>query len=107
MNKKLVSGIFHGTFFLIFAIMLGIMVVGFIKQEKDNKAETERYESMIQEGSRVELTDEILEYDHDKYVQNAVTGKKTFISLLVCFASVIVLLLKSRCSEISIFTPRK
>ena len=37
MNKKLVSGIFYGTFFLIFAIMLGIMVVGFIKQEKTIK----------------------------------------------------------------------
>ena len=91
MNKKLVSRIFYGTFFLIFAIMLGIMVVGFIKQEKDNKIETERYESMIQEGSRVELTDEILEYDHDKFVQDSVTGRKTFISLLICFASVIVL----------------
>ena len=67
------------------------MVVGFIKQEKDNKTETERYESMIKEGSKFELTSEILEYDHDKFVQDSITGRKTFISLLICFASVIVL----------------
>ena len=44
------------------------MVKGLIDQNKDEKLQNERYESMIQEGSRVELTDEILEYDHDKYV---------------------------------------
>ena len=91
MSKKLMSGIFYGTFMLIFVLMTGIMVKGLIDQNKDEKAQTARYESMITEGSKFELTDEILNEDFNKYVQDSEKGKKTFITLLVCFASVIVL----------------
>ena len=63
------------------------MVWGLIDEKRDEKAQTARYQSMITEGSKVELTDEILNEDFDKYIQDSVKAKKTFISLLVCFFS--------------------
>lgn len=91
MSKKFLSRIFYGTFILVFIIMVGIMVWGLIDEKRDEKAQTARYQSMITEGSKVELTDEILNEDFDKYIQDSVKAKKTFISLLVCFFSVMIL----------------
>jgi len=91
MNKKIASRIFYGSFILIFVIMTGIMVKGLIDQNKDEKLQNERYESLITKGSKTILTDEILNEDYNKYVQDAEKAKKTFISLLVCFGAAIVL----------------
>ncbi len=91
MTRKIASGIFYGVFALVFVIMVGIMVKGLIDQNKDEKNQTARYESMITEGSRTQLTREILEEDHEKYLSDSVKAKKTFLSLLVCFGSVVIL----------------
>ena len=91
MSKQVVSRVFYIGFFVIFGIMTAIMVKGLIDQNKDEKQQTARYESMITEGQKTVLTNEILNEDHDKFVQDSIKGKKTFITLLVCFASVIVL----------------
>ena len=60
MTKKIASRIFYGSFILIFVIMLGMMVKGLIDQNKDEKLQNERYESMITEGGKTTLTDDIL-----------------------------------------------
>ena len=90
MNKKLIGKIFLIGFFVIFFLMVGIMVKGFIDQKKDDKAQTERYEKMISQDGKTLLTDEILEEDHNKYLLDVAESKKTFIMLLICFGSVIL-----------------
>ena len=91
MTKKIASRIFYGSFILIFVIMVGMMVKGLIDQNKDEKLQNERYESMITEGGKTTLTDDILNEDYNKYVQDSEKAKQTFISLLVCFGAAIVL----------------
>ena len=90
MTKKLVGNIYTGVFIFIFVVMVGIMVKGLIDQNKDEKLQTARYEQMISENGRTVLTDEILKEDYDKYVQDSEKSKKTFISLLICFGTVMV-----------------
>ncbi len=82
MTRKLVSTIFYVVFGLVFATMLGIMIVGFIKQNEDEKNQIARYESMIGQGGKTTLTNEILEEDHEKYLADSAKAKSTFITLL-------------------------
>ena len=91
MTRKLVSTIFYVVFGLVFATMLGIMIVGFIKQNEDEKNQIARYESMIGQGGKTTLTNEILEEDHEKYLADSAKAKSTFITLLTLFGSIIVL----------------
>ena len=90
MIKKFAQGFVIFGFIIFFLIMTGIMVKGFIEQKKDDKAEIERYESMITEGSKTVLTNAILEEDHDKYVEDCEKAKNTMISLLICFGGAFV-----------------
>ena len=90
MNKHILGRIFVIGFFVIFFLMVGIMVKEFIEQKNDNKAQKERYEQMIASGSKTVLTNDILEEDHDKYLADIAEGKRIFITLLICFGSVIV-----------------
>lgn len=91
MTTKLLSKIFYGVFILCFVIMAAIMVKGLLDQNKDEKQQKERYEKMISEGSKTVLTNEILEEDHDKYLEDASKSRKTFATLLVCFGGVILM----------------
>ncbi len=91
MTVKRVTRIFYIVFGLCFVLMAGIMVKGFMDQKADEKKQVERYESMLKEGGKTLLTDEILEQDHDKFLKDAVKGKRTFITLLVCFGAVVVM----------------
>lgn len=91
MSKKLVSGIFYTCFGLGFAFMLGIMIIGFINQTKDEKEQAARYEQMITEGSKMTLTNDILEEDHTKYLEDSAKAKRTFATLLVCFGAMFVM----------------
>ena len=91
MSVKRITRIFYIVFGLCFVLMGGIMVKGFLDQKADEKKQVERYESMLKEGGKTTLTDEILEQDHEKYVQDAAQSKKTFITLLVCFGLVVVM----------------
>lgn len=91
MSVKRVTRIFYIVFGVCFVLMTGIMVKGFLDQKADDKKQVERYESMLKEGGKTTLTDEILEEDHDKYVKDAAKGKQTFITLLVCFGAVVVM----------------
>ncbi len=91
MAKKIVSYSFYAVFGIIFILMTGIMVKGYIEQTRDEKAQTARYEQMIGDGSsKTLLTQDILEEDHTKYVEDAAKAKKTFITLISCFGIVIV-----------------
>ncbi len=90
MSKKIVSRLFVVGFFMIFAIMAGIMIKGLIEQNKDEEQQTARYEQMKTDGGKTLLTQDILEEDHAKYVKDAEEGEKTFITLLVLFAGVFV-----------------
>ena len=90
MTKNLVNKLYVIIFILIFFIMTGIMVVGLINQNKDEKVQRSRYEQMIKEGSKTVLTDAILEEDHTRYVEKSKESTKTFLTLLACFAAVIV-----------------
>ena len=91
MSVKLVTRIFYIAFFLCFAFLVGFMVKSYLDQTKDEKKQVERYESMLKEGGKTVLTDELLEQDHEKYVQDSVQSKKTFITMLVCFGAVFVM----------------
>ena len=90
MNKNLLGKIFVIGFLVIFFLMVGIMVKEFIEQKNDDKAQKERYEQMIASGSKTLLTNDILEEDHNKYLADVAEGKRIFITLIICFASVIV-----------------
>ena len=90
MTKNLVNKLYVAIFILIFIIMTGIMVVGLINQNKDEKVERARYEQMIKEGSKTVLTDAILEEDFSRYVEKSKEGMRTFVTLLACFAAVII-----------------
>ena len=90
MTKNLVNKLYVIIFILIFFIMTGIMVVGLINQNKDEKVQRSRYEQMIKEGSKTVLTDAILEEDHTRYVEKSKESTKTFLTLLACFAAVII-----------------
>ena len=91
MSVKRVTRIFYIVFGLCFVLMVGIMVKGFLDQKADEKKQVERYESMLIEGGKATLTNEILEQDHDKFLKDAAEGKETFIKLLVCFGAVVVM----------------
>ena len=91
MTRKLVSAIYIGVFALCFVIMAAIMVKGLIDQKNDEKRQIERYEKMISKEGKTVLTNEILEEDHDKYISDSEKGKKTFVTLLICFGSVVVM----------------
>lgn len=85
---KRISMVFYIVFAACFILMVGIMVKGLIDQNADEKEQKARYEKMINEGSKTKLTDKILEEDHEKFLQDAVKAKKTFITLSACFAGV-------------------
>ena len=91
MPRRVFSFVFYGVFALCFIIMAVIMIIGYKDQKNDEKKETERYEKMINEGSRTVLTDKILEEDHDEFVKDADKSRRTFISLLVCFGAVVLM----------------
>ena len=90
MTKNLVNKLYVVIFMLIFVIMTGIMVVGLINQNKEEKADRARYEQMIKEGSKTLLTDAILDEDFSKYVEQSKKSTKIFVTLLACFAAVIL-----------------
>lgn len=90
MTKNLVNKLYVAIFILIFVIMTGIMVVGLINQNKEEKVERARYEQMIKDGSKTVLTDAILEEDFSRYVEKSKEGMRTFVTLLACFAAVIL-----------------
>lgn len=90
MAKRAVMGAFYAVFGLVFILMAGIMVKGLIDQNKDEKAQAARYEQMITDGGKTLLTNDILEEDHTKYLEDSAKSKKTFITLLVLFGTVIV-----------------
>ena len=92
MTRKLASNIFVIVFMICFFNMAGIMVVGLIQQNKDEQQQKDRYEQMISRGGdgKTLLTAEILEEDHEKYLQDAAKSKNTFFKLLTCFGCVMV-----------------
>ncbi|MBO6089739.1 MAG: hypothetical protein J6P37_05470 [Lachnospiraceae bacterium] len=90
MTKNLVNKLYVVIFMLIFVIMTGIMVVGMINQNKEEKADRARYEQMIKEGSKTVLTDAILDEDFSIYVEQSQKSTKIFVTLLACFAAVIL-----------------
>ena len=91
MSRKIITRSFYIIFGVCFIVMLLIMIKGFIDQKNDEKKETARYEKMIKEGEKTILDNKILEEDHDKFLEDSSKGRKTFISLLVCFGTVFVM----------------
>jgi len=90
MTKNLVNKLYVAIFMLIFVIMIGIMVVGMVNQNKEEKADKARYEQMIKEGSKTVLTDAILDEDFLKYVEQSKKSTKIFVTLLACFGAIIL-----------------
>ena len=62
MIKDISGKILCVVFLIVFAVMAGIMIKGFIDQKKDDEQQVSRYESMKSDEGRTLLTDEILEW---------------------------------------------
>ena len=93
MTKQIASKIFYGAFILVFVIFVGICIVGIINDKKEEEKRVTAYQQMINEGSKTVLTNEILDADHDQYVQDTEKAKKTFLTLAACFGAIAVIFL--------------
>ncbi len=93
MTKQIASKIFYGAFILVFVIFVGIMIFGMISDKKEEEKKVSAYQQMINEGSKTVLTNEILDEDHDQYVQDTEKAKKTFLTLAACFGAIAVIFL--------------
>ena len=91
MTSKKVITIFYVGFGVVFCVMLGMFIVGMINQNKDEKNQNARYEQLKSADGKTVLTDEILEEDHTKYLEDSVKSRKTFIIVLTLFGTVVVL----------------
>ncbi|SKA65631.1 hypothetical protein SAMN02745111_01150 [Eubacterium uniforme] len=87
-RKQFVIGFM--IFFVIIAVTMG---KAFIKQEKQAKIEKARYEKMVNEEGKYKLTKDVLEEDHDRYLEDAEEGEKIFKDLITAFAGAMILVL--------------
>lgn len=89
MLKNTLGKIYCIIFGIIFIVMVGIMIKGYIDQQHDDEQQIVRYESLKSGEGRTLLTGEILEEDHDKYIRDVREGETTFIKLAICFGVVV------------------
>jgi hypothetical protein len=90
LTKKLVSRIYFIVFFVMFFVMTALMLTGVFQQNKDEKAEAARYESLKTPGGKTVLTNEILEEDHDKFLEDVAENRKMGLKMLSLFGTVVV-----------------
>lgn len=93
MKNGIVSKLPVIVFLVVFIIIGAFMVKGLLTQQKENEADNARYEQMIHEGEKTQLTQTILDEDHDEYVARTKSGNKTFAAIGIAFLSLMVIML--------------
>ena len=77
-------------FILLLLVFVGFGVISIINQKKDEERQAARYQQMIKEGSKTPLTTEILEEDHNDYLERVSQSQKTFYFVISLFSAAVV-----------------
>ncbi len=93
MKGNPLSKIYVVVFLIIFFAIAGFMVKGLLTQQKENNADRTKYEQMIKSDGKTTLTQEILDQDHNEYVESVKSNNKTFAIIGIGFLGLMLLFL--------------
>ena len=92
MKKRRVKWVLAGMILLVVAVMAALIFKAHLDQDKDRKAQRERYEQMISEDGKTLLTRETLNEDFEIYVKNVNRGRSLFKSMIILFVVAFILI---------------
>ena len=93
MKGSPLSKIFVVVFLIIFFVIGGFMVKGLLTQQKEDNADRTKYEQMIKSDGKTTLTQEILDQDHDEYIESVKSNNKTFAIFGIGFLGLMLIFL--------------